>query len=313
MFACRVLTIFYLSRLQSDWLPLVSLTWDYSCASEEEACQSLQFLASLTTLTYLCLRDIDYQGGGEVLQSLTQLREISISDCFHFGAGHVCSWSIPLSKGTVHQQHIWSTHSALSLWHREAEVVKSKSCYPKHQHSQAALRAPCCVTRLACRRSAAVESRWREQGLCCLAEDLQLHRIGRKRWSLPCRARSHLSLQLPFIIFCPNFCKILRITFIYSTNVFLMPLATTAHTHTILHKGHLSTSSCQAWQLADLGKEIQRLRHYQISKLLKWKLTCYSKGKYLRILSPTHMQSRILALQGVASPTSALDLMLIQI
>ena len=46
-------------------------------------CQSLQFLASLTTLTYLRLSDLDCKGGGEVLQSLMQLREISVSDCFY--------------------------------------------------------------------------------------------------------------------------------------------------------------------------------------------------------------------------------------
>ena len=45
--------------------------------------QSLQMLVTLTTLTSLELNNVGYESGGEVLQALYQLQEITLSDCTH--------------------------------------------------------------------------------------------------------------------------------------------------------------------------------------------------------------------------------------
>ena len=77
---CRKLTIYSASSLNFEQQPLVSFEWHHSPADSIEP-QTMQLLASLTTLTHLGLSNIPYQRGAEALRSLSNLRRLSLRDC----------------------------------------------------------------------------------------------------------------------------------------------------------------------------------------------------------------------------------------
>ncbi len=80
---CRIMHLCSKRPFRCNSVPLESLTWcwynfmDLSPIKLEE----LHNLARLTTLTHLELRGIPYQSGAEVLQALSRLQSLSLTDC----------------------------------------------------------------------------------------------------------------------------------------------------------------------------------------------------------------------------------------
>ncbi len=107
-------------------MPLEAFLWHRSIEDESQLqLEQLQFVASLTTLTELELYNLPYQRDAKVLWSLSQLRSLSVLDCYYMELDLIAPGAFP-ALTSLHIEEL------LNLGERHAHETEERS--PLHPY-----------------------------------------------------------------------------------------------------------------------------------------------------------------------------------